>query len=261
MLGAIIGDIVGSRFEGTNFKKFDFDLFNERCTFTDDTICTIATADWLLNEEQSVDSYISILRKWCRKYPQRGYGFMFKKWLCQQDPKPYSSFGNGSAMRVSPIGWRFNSLEETLKYAEMSACVSHNHPEGVKGAKAIASAIFLARTSSAKKEIKLYIEREFGYDLSRTCEQIRPTYSFDATCPGSVPEAILAFMDGENFEDVLRLAISLGGDSDTLACMAGGIAEAFYGINDSIRNEALTFLNDDIIEIYLRFREYCNCSE
>lgn len=228
MLGAIIGDVVGSRFEFCNYKATDFELFTPESVFTDDTVCSVAVADWINRGCQ--DNLVEIMRHWCHKYPYAGYGGMFVQWLDPRiEPSPYNSWGNGSAMRVSAVGWAFRTLEETLEYAKRSAEITHNHPEGIKGAQATAAAIFLARTTKNKEKIKAYIEQTFGYDLSQTCDEIRPVYEFNESCQGTVPQAIVAFLESKNFEHAIRLAISLGGDSDTLAAITGSIAEAFYG--------------------------------
>jgi ADP-ribosylglycohydrolase len=224
MLGAIIGDIVGSVHEGTKLKRTDFKLFQHASHFTDDTVLTLAVADALLNNLP----YPETFKLYGRNYPNRGYGGKFREWLASDNLEAYNSFGNGSAMRVSPIGFAFEHLYEVLAEAKVSAEATHNHPEGIKGAQAIAAAIFLARKGSSKTEIRDYIEQTFGYDLQQTIAEIRPEYTFDATCQGTVPQAIIAFLDSRDFETSLRLAISLSGDTDTLAAMAGGIAQAFY---------------------------------
>lgn len=225
MYGAIIGDIVGSRFEGNPHKSKEFELFTDECTPTDDTVLTIAVAEAIMTD----NDFEFHLRHWGVKYPYAGYGGTFIHWLANEIPA-YNSYGNGSAMRVSPIGWAYHDLETTRKMARKSAEVTHNHPEGIKGAESVASAIWMARNRYNKNEIKQYIEKEFGYDLSRKLNDIRKTYRFDVTCQGSVPEAIICFLEGEDFEDTIRNAVSLGGDSDTQAAIAGSIAEAFFGI-------------------------------
>jgi len=224
MVGAIAGDIIGSAYEGRRTKTTDFELFTSYSRFTDDTVLTVAVADCILNGKD----YARTFKEYGRRFPHAGYGGMFKRWLWSDSLLPYHSFGNGSAMRVSPVGFACSTLEDMLAEAKRSAEVTHNHPEGIKGAQAIASAIFLARVGSSKKEIKDYIEKNFGYDLGRTLDQIRPTYRFDDTCQGSVPQAIIAFLESEDYEDAVRKAVSLGGDADTLACMTGGIAQAYY---------------------------------
>ena len=225
MYGAIIGDIVGSRFEWMPHKSKEFELFTSDCTPTDDTVLTIAVAEAIMTD----NDFEYYLRHWGVKYPYAGYGGTFIRWLANEIPA-YNSYGNGSAMRVSPIGWAYHDLETTREMARKSAEVTHNHPEGIKGAESVASAIWMARNRYNKNEIKQYIEKEFGYDLSRKLDDIRKTYQFDVTCQGSVPEAIICFLEGEDFEDVIRNAVSLGGDSDTQAAIAGSIAEAFFGI-------------------------------
>ena len=235
MTGAIAGDIIGSVYEFDNIKTTDFPLFTDESDYTDDTIMTVAVADWLLNG----GDLVKVMQRYSAEYPcpMGGYGGRFSYWLMEENPLPYNSWGNGSAMRVSAVGWKFDSLEETLDVARETAIVSHNHLEGIKGAQATAAAIYLARTGKSKQEIKQYIETTFSYDLNRTCDDIRPTYHFNESCQGTVPEAIIAFLDSTDFENAIRLAVSLGGDSDTLACITGGIAEAFYGVPDGIRSE------------------------
>ncbi len=250
ILGAIIGDIAGSRFEFRNEKSTDVELFTDADKFTDDSVMTIAVADWLMSDVPLVKA----MRDWGRKYPRSGYGGMFFRWLfSKEEQPPYNSFGNGAGMRVSPCGYIARTLDEALDLAKQSAEVSHNHPEGIKGAQAIAAAIFLARQSKPKDDIRLYIEQTFGYNLHRTCDDIRPTYEFDETCQGSCPEAIIAFLDSTDYESAIRLAISLGGDSDTIACMTGGIAAAYYGIPDWMIEKAVKYLPDDMIDIINRF--------
>ncbi len=224
MLGAIAGDIIGSVYEHDPIKTTDFPLFDHYSRFTDDTVLTIAVAYAILEKTD----YATSLKYFGRKYPDAGYGMFFYRWMFASHCEPYNSWGNGSAMRVSPVGFAFNSIEEVLDEAEKSAAVTHNHPEGIIGAQATALAIFLARTGSSKTEIKQEISTRFFYDLDRTLDEIRPYYSFDVSCQGTVPEAIIAFLESTDFEDAIRKAISLGGDSDTLACITGGIAQAFY---------------------------------
>lgn len=224
MLGAVAGDIIGSIYESRPIKTKDFPLFHPRCRYTDDSVLTVAVAEAIL---QGV-SYREALLEMGRRYPRAGFGGSFFQWLCSEDPQPYNSWGNGSAMRVSPVGFAFGDEASVLGEAERSAEVTHNHPEGIKGAQATALAVFLARTGASKEAIRQRIEQSFGYDLSRSVDEIRPGYSFDVSCQGTVPQAIVAFLDSSCFEDAIRNAISLGGDSDTLACISGGIAEAFY---------------------------------
>jgi ADP-ribosylglycohydrolase len=244
MLGAIAGDIFGSTYEFDGTKDPDIDLFARHRFFTDDTVLTIATADALLTDGDYTRAY----REWGRRYPICSWGLRFHGWLTGDDPRPYNSFGNGSAMRVSPVGWAFEALDETLAEAERSAAVSHNHPEGIKGAQATAAAIFLARTGAAKEEIRREITDRFGYDLNRAIADIRPTYHFDETCQGSVPEALIAFLDADDFAHTLRLAISLGGDADTQAAIACAVAEAFWaGIPPDIQAEVNRILPPDML--------------
>lgn len=224
MIGAIAGDIIGSAYEWHNIKSKEFELFSPRSKFTDDTVLTVAVADCILNNKD----YAKTLKEYGRRYPHADYGGNFNNWLHSDDLGPYNSFGNGSAMRVSPVGFAFDTLEEVLSEAKRSAEVTHDHPEGIKGAQATAAAIFLARTCKDKKEIRDYIESTFKYDLSPALAEIRPGYRFDETCQGSVPQAIIAFLESENYEDAIRNAVSIGGDSDTIACITGGIAQAFY---------------------------------
>lgn len=250
LCGAIAGDIIGSVYEFSPFKSTEFSLFCYSSEFTDDTVMTVANADWLLSR----DSLFGIMQDWGNRYPTAGYGGMFLNWLQNYDPQPYNSFGNGSAMRVSPVGWAFDTLEKTLEAAKQSAEVTHNHPEGIKGAQATAACIFLARTGKSKQEIKEYIENTFGYNLSRTCDEIRPSYCFDVTCQGSVPESIIAFLDSTDFESAIRLAVSLGGDADTMGAITGGIAEAFYGgVPEHIRKEVQKRLPKEFINVMQEF--------
>ena len=262
MLGAIIGDVVGSVYEFDNVKTTDFPLFGRRSQPTDDTVMTLAVAKGLLDAGLEPDdrckvrsSVESAMREMGRAYPRAGYGGRFRGWLSSLDPKPYNSLGNGSAMRVSPVAWLFDDLTEVRAVARETAMPTHNHPEGAKGAEAVAACIFLARQGVEKPLIKTYVECEFGYDLSRTCDEIRPGYRFDETCPGSVPQAIAAFLEGDSFERVLRLAVSLGGDSDTVACIACSIAEGSHPIPDAIANEALAHLDARQKALYDRYIE------
>ena len=259
MYGALLGDFIGSPYEFDQGDKSKvFPLFSDMCDFTDDSIMTIAVADALMaakgkpNEEVKRTLVQSML-KWGRKYPWAGYGFEFLLWLQEDDPQPYDSYGNGSAMRVSSVGWLFDSLEETRRYARLSAEVSHNHPEGIKGAETVASVIFLARTGASKEEIRDYIVTEFGYDLSRTCDEIRPTYFHQESCQETVPEAITAFLEGTDFEDVIRTAVSLGGDCDTLTCIAGSMAEAFYGVPKELVQKCREEVPEEMLEVLDRF--------
>jgi ADP-ribosylglycohydrolase len=252
MIGAIAGDIIGSAFEWRNVKTTGFELFGPASRFTDDTVLTVAVADCILTGKD----YAGAFKEYGRRFPSAGYGGFFWGWLCSGSLEPYNSFGNGSAMRVSPVGFAFETLEEVLEEAKRSAEVTHNHPEGIKGAQAVASAIFLARKGSGKGEIRRYIEEAFGYDLDRTLDEIRPGYTFDVTCQGSVPEAIIAFLESEDFEDAVRKAISLGGDSDTIACMTGGIAQAYYKVVPGpILQKVRGILDPGLLRVVDRFSE------
>ena len=224
MLAAIAGDIVGSIHERANLKRTDFPLFAPNSQFTDDTVMTLAVAECLLHGK----AYGATLRAYGRRYPNRGYGAMFGRWLADDSMDPYQSLGNGSAMRVSPIGFAMATIDEVMTEARRSAEVTHDHPEGIRGAQALAVAVFLARNGADKRTIRDEVEARFGYDLHRSIETIRPAYTFDVTCQGSVPEAIIAFLDSDDVESAIRLAVSLGGDADTLACMAGAVAQAHY---------------------------------
>ena len=253
MLGAITGDIVGSiyefSFDCNRIKTTDFPLFQESCEFTDDTVLTCAVADAILTGA----SYREKLQEYYHYYPHASYGGNFSHWARFNRKEPYNSFGNGSAMRVSPVGYAFNDLETVLSEAKRSAEVSHNHPEGIKGAQATAAAIYLARTGKTKDEIKDYIESNFKYDLSFTLDEIRPDYSFSEICQTTVPQSIVAFLESNDFEHAIRLAISLGGDADTLACITGGIAEAFYGVPNNIKNIVYQFLDKRLERIVNKF--------
>lgn len=244
MIGAIIGDIVGSRFEFDNVYAKDFELFTKDCSFTDDTICTVAIADAIYRKIDYKDS----LLEWCRKYPhpKGSYGVSFERWWRSDNPQPYNSFGNGSAMRVSQIGFYYNSLMKVLEEAEKSAKVTHNHEEGIKGAQSIAGSIFLLRTGYTKNNVKKWLESMFGYDLSHTVSYLREHNKFNETCQVTVPQAIICFLESNGFEDAIRNAVSIGGDSDTIACIAGGLAESFYGVPDELFDKAYTYLDKDM---------------
>ena len=232
---------------------------SEKSHFTDDTVMTVAVARGLMagqgNAQKTFAEVQHEMRCWGRAYPHAGYGGMFRRWLRAEHPQPYGSFGNGSAMRVAAAGWLFDTLDKTLEMAKVTAEVTHNHPEGIKGAQATAAAIFLARTGHSKPEIRQYVEQTFGYDLSRTCDEIRPGYRHVETCQQTVPEAIIAFLESTGFEDALRNAVSLGGDSDTLACITGGIAEAFYGMPSELQQETLKRLPEEMRAAYELFRQ------
>ena len=262
MYGAILGDIVGSpyEFDCNNYKAKDFPLFSCRSDFTDDTVMTLAVAKALLSTRGQDDAAIEAalvreMQQLGRAYPDRGYGTHFGGWLYEDDPQPYQSYGNGSAMRVSSAAWLAKDMAESLHLAQLTAEVTHDHPEGIKGAQATAAAIFLARTGHSKPEIRQYVEQTFGYDLSRTCDEIRPGYRHVETCQQTVPEAIIAFLESNSFEDALRNAVSLGGDSDTLACITGGIAEAFYGMPSELQQETLKRLPEEMRAAYELFRQ------
>lgn len=261
MLGAIIGDIVGSIYEFNNIKTKDFNLFSKKCFFTDDTVMTIAVADAIMNGGKS-ENYTESMKLWGKVYLDRGYGGKFYKWLKSDSSEPYNSWGNGSAMRVSPCGWVAKldipieeGLKQTEDLAKASSDVTHNHPEGIKGAQATASAIFYMRHGKSKKAVneykeilKDYIQNKYKYDLSFTLNEIRPSYKFNESCQGTVPQAIVSFLESKDFEDAIRNAISLGGDSDTLAAITGSIAEAAYGIPEDIKEKALSYFDDPLDE-------------
>ncbi len=250
ILGAIAGDVIGSIYEVHNVRSTDFPLFTDWSDFTDDTVLTFAVADAILNKKE----FGQTIWEYGRKHRNRGYGGMFIRWLQERKPRPYGSYGNGSAMRVSPVGFACSNMEEVLDLSKRSAEVTHNHPEGIKGAQATAAAVFLAKNNTAKKDIREYIALRFGYNLDFTLDSIRPHYEFNATCQGSVPEAIVAFLESEDYEDAVRLAISIGGDSDTIACIAGGIAAAYYKrIPEEIIDPVLDRLPADFIDILERF--------
>jgi ADP-ribosylglycohydrolase len=258
LIGALAGDIIGSRFERYNIKSTEFELFQRSSHFTDDTVLTIATAESILNKSSIAEAF----QKYGRRYPNAGYGGTFYRWIFEENPQPYNSWGNGSAMRVSPVGHAYSSEEEVLEQAKKSAEVSHNHEEGIKGAQATAMCVFLARTGHSKDEIRRYVESNFGYDLSISLDEIRPNYYFDVSCQGSVPHAIRAFLESNDFESAIRLAISIGGDSDTIACISGGIAQAYYkSIPEEIVQEVMQRLPKELLDVVLQFDEKYNASE
>ena len=263
MYGAILGDIIGSPYEfDMGNKSKVFPLFSKSSTYTDDTAMTIAVAEAFLDaqpnaaEEWIRNRLVTAMQRWGKAYPYAGYGVRFSRWLESRNPQPYGSYGNGSAMRVSPVAWLYDDLDTVRKMARLSAEVTHNHPEGIKGAEATASVIYLARTGSSKTEIKAYVETEFSYDLNRTCDEIRPNYYHVESCQETVPEAITAFLEGESFEDVIRTAVSLGGDCDTLTAIAGSMAEGFYGVPEELKAECRNYLTEDLKQILLRFEEF-----
>ena len=254
MYGAILGDIIGSPFEfDRGDKTKEFDLFTKGCDFTDDSVMTIAVGEALLavgpeaTVQEIEEAVVTNMQDWGKRYPYAGYGGRFRYWLRERNPKPYGSYGNGSAMRVSAAGWLYDSMERTREVARATANVTHNHPEGIKGAEATASAIYMARNESSKEEIKEYIEREFHYNLDRTLDEIRPGYHMDETCQRTVPEAIIAFLESKDFEDAIRNAVSLGGDTDTLGAITGSIAEAFYGISDVLIAECRSRIDEGLM--------------
>lgn len=262
MYGAILGDVIGQPFEfDRGSKSKDFPLFCKNPRFTDDTVMTIAICDGILkagldaNENDMKTSMITSMQLWGHKYPHAGYGGRFYRWLAQESTKPYGSWGNGSAMRVSSVGWLFDSLERTREVARWSAELTHNHPEGVKGAESIASVIWMARNGKTKAEIKDFVQKEFSYDLSRTCDEIRPYYHHIESCQETCPEAITAFLEGQDFEDVIRTAVSLGGDCDTLTDIAASMGEAFYGLPPEFKDWAFQYTTDDMHRIMKSFDE------
>jgi len=252
MLGAIAGDTIGSPYEFAPNKNMDFPLFCEHSKFTDDTVLTIAIADVLLHNLDLIDT----LKKYSKKYPDAGFGGSYKRWMFSDSRKPYNSWGNGSAMRTSSIGFFYNKEIDVLKAAREFAQVTHNHPEGVRGAQATSLCIFLARHGASKNDIRKEISKWFNYDLSKTINEIRPKYFFDVSCQGSVPQSITAFLESDDYEDAVRKSVSLGGDADTMACIAGGIAEAFYGpIPENIALETKKRLPDEFLKIIDEFYE------
>lgn len=257
MFGAIIGDIVGSRFEFHNRKQKDFVLFDRSCTFTDDTVMTLAVAEALLTWDRSADlklfqqALVRTMHEVGQRHPDCGYGGRFLTWMMDGLTEPYGSYGNGSAMRVSPVAWAAGSLEECQALAAAAAAVTHNHPEGIKGAVAVASMIYLARTGHPMEELRAYARQYYPLDL--TLDEIRPDYDFNETCQGSVPQALEAFLESTSFEDAIRNAVSIGGDSDTIGAITGSIAESFYGIDEDMKETALSYLTGDLLDIAERF--------
>lgn len=260
MYGAILGDIIGSRFEFDRggWSK-EFDLLTPECKFTDDTVMTVAVAEALLEAggDASVDEIekncINMMQKWGCKYPNAGYGTGFIKWLFEQNPKPYDSWGNGSAMRVSAAGWLYDTVERTREVARTTANVSHNHPEGIKGAECTAAVIFLARNGSSKEDIKEYVVKEFGYDISKSVDEIRPFHRHDESCMDSLPKALVSFFEGDSYEDIVRNAVSLGGDTDTIAAIAGSMAEGMYGVPEDLKEECLSFIPEEMADVISDF--------
>ena len=260
MYGAILGDMIGAPYEfDWGDKTKDFELFGSQSRFTDDTALTLAVAKGLMNagidagEDRVKNEIVSAMQDIGRRYAQGEYGARFAGWLLADAPEPYGSYGNGSAMRASSVGWLYETMKRTREVARWTAEVTHNHPEGIKGAETVACAIFLARNGASKEEIKKEAISLSGYDLGRTCDQIRPTYYHVESCQQTVPEAIIAFLEGEDFEDVIRTAVSLGGDSDTLTCISGSLAEAFYGVPEELKEECRARLPEEFLEILERF--------
>lgn len=259
IIGAVIGDTIGSVYEFNSTKDYNFNLFDDRMEYTDDSIITIAVADWILHDHLLSQSDLAKrMRKWGNKYPypMGSYGGTFSCWLSCKDMVAYNSWGNGAAMRVSPVGFAFDTLEETLRIARISAEVTHNHPEGIKGAQATATTIFLARQGKTKAEIKEYITHAFGYNLNYTCEDIKDSYGFEESCQETVPQSIVAFIDSTDFEDAIRLTVSLGGDADTMGAITGAIAAAYYKeIPQNLYDFALEKLPEDLRKIVDEFEE------
>ncbi len=262
MYGAILGDMIGSPYEfDRGDKTKDFEMFNSHIRYTDDSVMTLAVAKAIMEAGKDADedtlkaAFVKWMQAFGGSYARGEYGGRFAGWLMMDDPEPYGSYGNGSAMRVSLIGWVYDSIERTREVARWSAEVTHNHPEGIKGAESTAAAIYLARTGASKYEIKKYITDNFGYDLGRTCDEIRPHYHHVESCQETVPEAITAFLEGTDFEDVIRTAVSLGGDCDTLTCIAGSIAEAFYGVPYEMKEECRKRLPEELRKILFGFCE------
>ena len=255
MLGAIAGDIIGSVYESNPIKTTEFPLFHPSCRFTDDTILTVSLAESILTGQ----SYEKSMKEYYRQYPFAGYGGMFHQWATAEISRPYNSWGNGAAMRISPVGIAYDNIETVMSKAKKFTEITHNHPEGIKGAQATAVSIFLARKGKSKADIKEYIQKQFGYNLHFTCDEIRPKYSFDVSCQGTVPQSIVAFMDSIDFESAIRLAVSLGDDADTLACITGGIAQAFYKkIPSFIEQKVYEILDDRLREVTEKFMTtYC----
>ena len=259
MIGAILGDMIGAPYEfDRGGKTKDFPLFSRKSQFTDDSVMTVAVAEALMDtrgqsDAEILSALVRSMQKWGRRYPDAGYGGRFIRWLFTENPQPNGSFGNGSAMRVSAAGWLCDTLEATRHTAALTAEVSHNHPEGIKGAESAAAAIFLARTGSSKEEIKAYTEREFGYQLSRSCDELRRTNRHDETCQVTMPLVFAAFLESTDFEDAVRNAVSLGGDTDTIACITGSIAEAFYGVPDALAAQGRNRLPADMLAVLERF--------
>lgn len=259
MIGAIAGDIIGSTYEFTEQKRYDFELLPQGSRFTDDTVMTMAVAHWLreyIEEDHPKDKLVEIMQKYGREYPFAGYGSSFNCWLWCENPQPYNSWGNGAAMRVSPVGLYATTLDDALDLAKRTAEVSHNHPAGITGAQAVAASVWMAIHGHSKDEIRDYIQCRFNYDLTRTVDEIRPAYQWDVSCQGSVPESIICFLEGKDFEDVVRLAVSFGGDADTMACIAGSIAACIYPIPEWIGNKCVEVLPAQLLSESLHFEKF-----
>ena len=259
MIGAILGDMIGAPYEFDRGNKTkDFPLFGKRSQFTDDSVMTVAVAEALISSYGKSDdeikaALVASMQKWGHRYPHAGYGGMFRHWLTAKDPQPYGSYGNGSAMRVSAAGWLYDTVERTREVARATAEVSHNHPEGIKGAECTAAVMFLARTGASKDEIKDYVVKEFGYDISRSVDELRPLHDHVESCQDSLPKALASFFEGTSYEDTVRNAVSLGGDTDTLAAIAGAMADAMYGIPDDILAEGRARLPEDLLKVVEKF--------
>ena len=264
MLGAVLGDIIGSpyEFDENNIKTTEFPLFSRRSSFTDDSVMTLAVAQalmdsWGQNDEAVSAALVRRMQQLGRAYPGAGYGGRFAGWLTQKQPRPYHSYGNGSAMRVSAAGWLYRTLEDTLHAAALTAAVTHDHPEGIKGAQATAAAIFFARAGADRPAVRAWLQRTFGYDMHRTLDEIRPHYYMDESCQGTVPQALTAYFEGDSYERTVRLAVSIGGDSDTIACIAGGPAEACFGLPEELKAQALERLDEPLRRIAEAYEAFC----
>jgi ADP-ribosylglycohydrolase len=256
IIGAICGDIIGSTREFNPIKSKEFPLYQKNSRFTDDTIMTLAIASWLIKDKTSKEVLINEIKYFGNKYPNAGYGDMFRDWLKSESPQAYGSWANGSAMRVSPVAWVGDSLEEVQELAKLSAEITHNHPDAINGALATADAIYLSRIGGSKDEIKDHIELRYDYDLTRKLDDIRPDYKFDVSCKGSIPEAIICFLESNSFEDTIRNAVSLGGDADTQAAIAGSIASSYYGVPKRIYYKAIHRLDYDLLNVLIDFEEF-----
>ena len=262
MYGAIIGDIIGSRFEfDRGDKSRDFEFFTPECEFTDDTVMTIAVAEALMDAGKDVDEktvkaeLIKSMKKWGKRYPDAGYGARFINWVLTEEPEPYGSYGNGSGMRVSPVGWLYDTIERTREVARWTSEVTHNHPEGIKGAESTAAAIFMARNGASQEEIKKYLTEEFGYNLTRTLDEISPSYYHVEDCMRTMPEAFTCFLEAGSYEETIRNVMYIGGDTDTLGAIAGAIAEAFWGIPEEIKRRVPDYLTKSLMDVVTRFEK------